>query len=64
MMLVSFGSGAGSDGFVFTVTDEIKAFRARKQASGQETVVQQIGNDHVEWLTYGQYILSQGKLRS
>jgi hypothetical protein len=26
--------------------------------------VQQIGNDHVEWLTYGQYILSQGKLRS
>jgi len=64
MMLVSFGSGAGSDGFILTVTDAIEAFRKRKQESGQETVAEQVGSDHADWLTYGQYILTQGKLRT
>jgi len=64
MMLVSFGSGAGSDGFVMTVTDEIRAFQHRKEASGQEGVVEQVDHVHAEWLTYGQYLLSQGKIKT
>jgi len=63
MMLVSFGSGAGSDGFVMTVTDEIRAFQERKKASGQESVLEQVDSSHAEWLTYGQYLLSQGKIK-
>jgi hydroxymethylglutaryl-CoA synthase len=64
LMLVSFGSGSGSDGFTLTVTDEIRAFRERAKERGKETVTEQVGNEHVDWLTYGQYILTQGKLRS
>jgi hydroxymethylglutaryl-CoA synthase len=63
MMLVSFGSGAGSDGFVITVTDEIRAFQERKKAAGHEGVVEQVDHVHAEWLTYGQYLLSQGKIK-
>jgi hydroxymethylglutaryl-CoA synthase len=64
MMLVSFGSGAGSDGFVLTATDAIRAFQERKKGSGQETLTEQVGSDHADWLTYGQYVLTQGKLRT
>jgi hydroxymethylglutaryl-CoA synthase len=64
IMLVSFGSGAGSDGFVLTVTEAITAFRARAQAAGTETVAQRVDDAHADWLTYGQYTLTQGKLRS
>lgn len=62
IMLVSFGSGAGSDGFVLTVTDAITDFRARAKEAGKEAVADQVGSDHAEWLTYGQYALTQGKL--
>lgn len=64
MMLVSFGSGAGSDGFVMTVTDAIVDFQRRKALAQQELLSEQIGNAHVDWLTYGQYLLTQGKLRT
>ena len=64
IMLVSFGSGAGSDGFVMTVQPAIEAHRAAAAALGQEPVARQIEGAHADWLTYGQYLLTQGKLRS
>jgi hydroxymethylglutaryl-CoA synthase len=64
IMLVSFGSGAGSDGFVMTVEPAIEAYRAAGAALGIEPVAQQIDGAHADWLTYGQYALTQGKLRS
>lgn len=64
IMLVSFGSGAGSDGFVMTVEPAIEAYRAAGAGLGLETVARQIEGQHAEWLTYGQYVLTQGKLRS
>jgi hydroxymethylglutaryl-CoA synthase len=64
IMLVSFGSGAGSDGFVMTVQPAIEAYRARGQELGLEPVARQIEGRDAEWLTYGQYVLTQGKLRS
>ena len=66
IMLVSFGSGAGSDGFVLTVTPAIEEFRRRTAGLGLgfEPIAQQIDTAHTDWLTYGQYLLTQGKLRS
>jgi hydroxymethylglutaryl-CoA synthase len=64
IMLVSFGSGAGSDGFVMTVEPAIEAYRARGAELGVEPIARQIEGQHAEWLTYGQYVLTQGKLRS
>jgi hydroxymethylglutaryl-CoA synthase len=63
IMLVSFGSGAGSDGFVMTVTDAIEGHQARGAALGHEPVARQVEAHHADWLTYGQYVLTQGKLR-
>jgi len=64
IMLVSFGSGAGSDGFVMTVTPAIEAYRARGAELRMEPVARQVEGEHADWLTYGQYLLTQGKLRS
>lgn len=64
IMLVSFGSGAGSDGFVMTVEPAIEAYRAAGAELGVEPLARQIDGQHAEWLTYGQYVLTQGKLRS
>lgn len=63
IMLASFGSGAGSDGIVIKVTEHIEAFRHRTAALGRESLSEQLENGHVDWLTYGQYALLQGKLR-
>lgn len=63
IMLVSFGSGAGSDGFVMTVTDAITEHRARGAELGHEPVARQVDTAHADWLTYGQYLMTQGKLR-
>jgi hydroxymethylglutaryl-CoA synthase len=60
IMLVSFGSGAGSDGFVMTVQPAIEAWRA----AGGEPLARQLEGQHADWLTYGQYVLTQGKLKS
>lgn len=64
IMLVSFGSGAGSDGFVMTVTPAIEAYRRRGTELGLEPVARQVEGGHADWLTYGQYLLTQGKLKS
>ncbi|MBU1920590.1 hydroxymethylglutaryl-CoA synthase [bacterium] len=57
IMMVSYGSGAGSDGFVFTVTEHIKgkaklAPRTRPQLDENKT-----------YLNYGQYVKYRGKIR-
>jgi hydroxymethylglutaryl-CoA synthase len=64
IMLVSFGSGAGSDGFVLTVQPAIEAHRRRGAELGHEPVARQVETAHADWLSYGQYALTQGKLRS
>ena len=62
IMLVSFGSGAGSDGFVLRVTPAIESWRARKREAGQDLLELELGQEHVDWLTYGQYARAQRKL--
>jgi hydroxymethylglutaryl-CoA synthase len=62
ILLVSFGSGAGSDGFVLTVTNEINAFRERRGATTEPLGVE-LGSDHADWLTYGQFAARRGTLR-
>lgn len=64
IMLVSFGSGAGSDGFTMTVTPALEAHRRHRAELGLEPVARQIESAHADWLTYGQYAAAQGKLRS
>jgi hydroxymethylglutaryl-CoA synthase len=62
ILLVSFGSGAGSDGLVLRVTDEMPAYRERCIEAGLERIEVELGQDHADWLSYGQYALAQGKL--
>jgi hydroxymethylglutaryl-CoA synthase len=64
VMLVSFGSGSGSDGLVLRVTDKIDAYRARRAKAGLASIEVELGQDHADWLTYGQYARGQGKLSS
>jgi len=62
ILLASFGSGAGSDGLVLRVTDEMRAYRERRTEAGLESIEVELGQDHADWLTYGQYARAQGKL--
>ena len=62
ILLASFGSGAGSDGFLLQVEDPIKEFRQKIQAS-YESIAVQMANEHCQQLTYGQYAYNQSKLR-
>lgn len=62
IMLASFGSGAGSDGFVLTVTQGIDNWRKARREAGLDSIEIEFGQDHVEWLTYGQYARAQRKL--
>ncbi len=64
ILLASFGSGAGSDGFVLRVTDNIDAWRRARQSAGLDSLEVELGQDHADWLTYGQYARLQGKLAS
>jgi len=56
ILLVSFGSGAGSDAFVFKVTDRIN--EVRDQA---EKVKDMLENNRI-YLDYGQYAKFRGKI--
>lgn len=62
ILLVSFGSGAGSDGFVLRVAPRIDAFRQARADAGLDSLEVELGHEHVDWLTYGQYVRAQGKL--
>jgi hydroxymethylglutaryl-CoA synthase len=62
ILLSSFGSGAGSDGLVLRVTDAIDAYRERRKEVGLDSIEVELGQDHADWLTYGQYARGQGKL--
>jgi hydroxymethylglutaryl-CoA synthase len=64
VLLVSFGSGAGSDGLVLRISERIEEHRALRQANHLKPVASEIGGGHTQVLTYGQYIQTQGKLRS
>ena len=55
IMLVSFGSGAGSDGFIFKVTDSIKKLKKTK------TVQNYI--DGKEYVGYAQYCMMTGAIK-
>lgn len=56
IFMVSYGSGAGADGFVFEVTDEIVDFRHKQK----ETVMEQIENK--EHVSYVEYLKMTGKI--
>jgi hydroxymethylglutaryl-CoA synthase len=56
IILVSFGSGAGSDAFVFKVTERINAVR-----DAAETVKDLLENNRI-YLDYGQYAKFRGKI--
>jgi len=62
ILLVSFGSGAGSDGLVLQVTDKLPAYRVHRSEVGLEPVERELGEDHVDWLSYGRYARMAGKL--
>lgn len=61
ILMVSFGSGAGSDGFILTATEALPSFRARAAALGHPTVAAAVEPPGTS-LPYGQYAWHQGKL--
>ncbi len=56
ILLVSFGSGAGSDGFIFRVTDRINAVRDKAEK------LRDMLEGHRIYLDYGQYAKFRGKI--
>ncbi|MCA9385874.1 hydroxymethylglutaryl-CoA synthase [Candidatus Dojkabacteria bacterium] len=62
ILLTSYGSGAGSDSFLFEVTDEIVEYREKaKTGIYTQTVLEQ--TEQKSYLTYGQYVRHTKKLR-
>ncbi len=57
ILMVSFGSGAGSDGFVFETTSELPALQDKAPK-----LRAQLADDPI-YLTYGQYAAFRGKIR-
>jgi len=57
ILLVSFGSGAGSDGFIFRVTDEINTVRDLAPR------FKQMLDGYKMYLTYGEYVKFRGKIQ-
>ncbi len=57
ILLVSFGSGAGSDAFVFRVTDEIDRVRNRAP------LFKSMMDGPKTYLTYGEYVKYRGKIQ-
>jgi hydroxymethylglutaryl-CoA synthase len=56
VFMVSFGSGAGSDGFVFSVTDQIKNIRDKAPK------VKDMLDKNKVYLDYGKYVKYRGKI--
>ncbi|HHI69162.1 MAG TPA: hydroxymethylglutaryl-CoA synthase [Planctomycetes bacterium] len=57
ILMVSFGSGAGSDGFIFETTSELPALQDKAPK-----LRAQLADDPI-YLTYGQYAAFRGKIR-
>ena len=57
IFMVSFGSGAGSDGFIFKVTDELARMRDRAPK------VRKMLDERKVYLTYGQYAKFRRKIK-
>jgi hydroxymethylglutaryl-CoA synthase len=57
ILMVSYGSGAGSDGFVFTVTDRIEEVRHKA------TTTREMLDKNKVFLDYGTYAKYRGKIR-
>ena len=57
ILLVSFGSGAGSDGFVFEATDKITAVQNKAPK-----LRDMLENNQI-YLTYGQYVAYRKKIQ-
>lgn len=56
IFMVSYGSGAGSDGFIFTVTDQIEKVRDRAPFTRPQL------DENKRYLSYGQYAKFRGKI--
>lgn len=56
IFMVSYGSGAGSDGFVFTVTDEITALQDKAPHTRPQL------DENKRYLSYGQYTKYRRKI--
>jgi hydroxymethylglutaryl-CoA synthase len=57
IMIVSYGSGAGSDGFIFEVTDRIDEVRE----SAPKT--RDLLSKNINYLEYGEYAKFRHKIR-
>jgi len=57
ILMVSYGSGAGSDGFIYTVTDRINEVRDLAPRTWSQL------NDNKKYLDYGTYAKYRGKIR-
>ncbi len=62
ILLVSFGSGAGSDGMVLRVAPGIDQWRKARMEKGLVSLEAELGQDHTDRLSYGQYARAQGKI--
>jgi hydroxymethylglutaryl-CoA synthase len=56
IFMVSYGSGAGSDGFVFTATEEITAKQGLARATRPQL------DEHKRYLSYGEYVKYRRKI--
>jgi hydroxymethylglutaryl-CoA synthase len=56
IFMVSYGSGAGSDGFIFTVTDKILELQDKAPYTRPQL------DDNKHYLTYGQYVKFRRKI--
>ena len=63
IILASFGSGAGADGFILEVQEAIGDFHKKTTRTSYESISAQMAAEHCQHLTYGQYVYNQSKLR-
>jgi hydroxymethylglutaryl-CoA synthase len=57
ILMCSYGSGAGSDAFIYTVTDKIK------EVQGRAVSTKKLLEEHLIYLEYGEYAKYRGKIR-
>ena len=55
ILMTSYGSGAGSDAYIFTVTDEIEKKRERERSAAVVSVKEQIESPHRQYVDYSTY---------